>query len=692
MEYYKNILCVSFDELTADVIKADTLFKNVYRKNIECVRPGGGEGNYALYSWDSIPAKYKAKYVERYGDPEVKMKQEMVEKSVRIDAKAQEFYANYTYDAKGEQVHLSEKLINEYTLNASVLRILQNKYSECKSLRLSLGIKMDGVWDVVMQSCEKMRETYNHTLPCNTARLKAKMKDFKEEGYACLISGKLGNANTIKITDDFKQLLVALKRSRVPVYNDSQLFVRANEIATERGWKQLKSLSGLKKWLNSPEIEPLWYDAVYGEQAARQRYGRKHKTALPTRRDSLWYGDGTKLNLYYRDEDGKVRTTMVYEVVDAMSEVLLGYHIADSEDYEAQFHALRMAIQTSRHKPYEFVHDNQGGHKKLTGEGLFGKVATIHRPTMPYNGESKTIENIFWRIQKDVLHKDWGFTGQNVTAKKLSSRPNIEFVSENKDELYTLAELKEAYAKARQEWNEMPHPITGERRIDMYMNSVNEETQEVTLRDMVEMFWTFTSKPVTFTDQGITLTIKKKKYQYEVMAAPGIPDHEWRKKHTYERFYIAYDPYDLSSIRLYSIAPDGSKRFEKVAEPYIVLARAQQDQTEADKKFIRQEQQANLKDRIDRQVAGREMELLEGMAPEQHGLKSPRMRGVSKDVHEEVEKQLEKRITRYKKDPAGFELGTQTKEVSMQDWLDVEENKGEYVIQPISQRKTAGKM
>ncbi len=77
----------------------------------------------------------------------------------------------------------------------------------------------------------------------------------------------------------------------------------------------------MKKLLNSPAVEPLWYDAVYGEQAARQRYGRKHKTELPTRRDTLWYGDGTKLNLYYRDEQGKVRTTQVYEVIDAMSEV-----------------------------------------------------------------------------------------------------------------------------------------------------------------------------------------------------------------------------------------------------------------------------------------------------------------------------------------------------------------------------------
>ena len=43
----------------------------------------------------------------------------------------------------------------------------------------------------------------------------------------------------------------------------------------------------------------------------------------------------------------------MYEVVDAYSEVLLGYYISDNEDYIAQYHAFRMAIQTSRYKPYE---------------------------------------------------------------------------------------------------------------------------------------------------------------------------------------------------------------------------------------------------------------------------------------------------------------------------------------------------
>lgn len=674
MEYYNKILCVTFAELTGGrdpVIKANTLKCNVQRNNIACARRGGGEGTQALYVWSSIPEKYRRRFVATYGDPEEKMREAMTKASIKIDAKAREYYEAYTYmDKDGQERHLTEKMIEEYTINASVLGELEKMAARRQAIRSSLNAPMSGAWDFILDSSERMRESYGHTLPGTLARLKTRLKAWKADGYQSVVSGKLGNSSALKITGDFLKLIVALKRSKVPVYTDAQLFEKANEIAEERGWKPIRSLSGMKKWLNSPSVEPLWYDAVYGEQAARQRYGRKHKTALPTRRDTLWYGDGTKLNLYYRDEQGKVRTTQVYEVIDAMSEVLLGYCISDTEDYEAQYHAYRMAIQKSGHKPYEIVYDNQGGHKKLDSDGFIGKICRVHRPTQPYNGESKTIESVFGRFQAQVLHKDWRFTGQNVTAKKASSRPNVEFIEANKDSLYTLEELKDAYAAARKEWNEGVHPATGERRIDMYEKSVNEETQEVTLHDMVDMFWVFTKRMATFTDQGLQVTVKGEKRQYEVCSSPGVPDHEWRRKHTYERFIVAYDPYDFASIRLYTKGTDGSLRFERTAEPYILIHRALQDQQGTDDaKFIRQEQEANLQDRIERTVAGRTIAAEHGTDAEQQGLHSPKLKGTTAAV----QRQIDHRMERYSQPPEQYQLGRHTKSLSLDDWLDVME-------------------
>jgi len=670
MEYYNKMLCVTLAELTGGkdpVMRGGTLMKNVQRGNVLSARRGGGEGGVALYVWQSLPRKYRQRFVERYGEPEEIMRKQSMRESIRIDAAARAWYEGYTYEGRdGEEQHLSERLIEEYTLNASVLGELVRLMGERKAIRSSLNTGMAGAWDVIFASSEQLREACGHTLPGSASRLKSKIRQFKEEGYASLVSGKLGNCAALKLTEEFGRQIVALKRSRVPVYTDRQLLERANEIALERGWKPIRSLSGLKKWLESASVRPLWYDAVHGEQAARQKFSRKHRTAMPERRDSLWYGDGTKLNLYYRDEQGKVRTTQVYEVMDAATEVLLGYHISDTEDYEAQYHAYRMAIQKSGHKPYEIVHDNQGGHRRLNSGGLMDKICRVHRTTQPYNGESKTIESVFGRFQSQVLHKDWRFTGQNVTAKKDTSRPNVEFIEANKESLYTLDELKDAYAAARREWNEGLHPATGERRIDMYERSVNEETPEVTVWDMVDMFWVFTDKPSTFTDQGIQITVKGRKRQYEVFSSPGVPDHEWRRKHTYERFTVAYDPYDFGSVRLYTQAADGSLRFERVAEPYVVIHRALQDQEEGEAKFIRQEQAANQLDRVERSVAAREIEAEHGVAPEQHGLRSPELKGLPADL----QRKIARRLRKYGMEPAEeLELGRRMKSVSLADWM-----------------------
>lgn len=670
MEYRNGIICVTFEELTGGVnpvIKPSTLCSNVARHHIQSARQGKGEGNYALYVYSSLPPKYKMKFEAKYGKPEEVLRARELRASVRTDEAARAFYESFEYDLNGVQTKLSEKLINEYTVNASMLGMLWDRMNEMVSMTHALcNGRRNDLWDIVLAKSEEYREATGHTLPKSTLRFKNKMKRFKEDGYMSVISGKVGNFNTLKITKEVGQRLIALKRSRVPVLTDRQIFDTLNTEAAVMGWKPLRSLSRMTAWLNSAAIKPLWYDAVHGEMSAHQKFDRRHKTQLPTMRDALWYGDGTKLNLYYRDENGDVRTTGVYEVIDAATEVFLGFCISDTEDYEAQYMAYRMAIQVSGHKPYEIVHDNQGGHKKANSGGMLDKICHIHRTTAPYNGASKTIESVFGLFQSQELHKDWRFTGQNITAKKDSSRPNMEYIEANKDQLYTLEELKAAYVRARTAWNESAHPATGIPRIKMYEDSVNPETPKVTVSDMIDMFWVTCDRMSTFTSSGIEITVKGKKRAYEVMSAPGVPDTEWRRKHTYQRFVVKYDPYDLTSIRLYWKDKAGELRFERVAEPYIVIHRAMQDQTEGEAAFIRAQQAATEQSRIERQVAAKEIEYAEGVAPEQHGLTTPKLKGVRKDV----QRQIDRRTRKYGRKPEELSLGRVTKNVSMMDWKD----------------------
>lgn len=691
MKYLDNELCVTYEELTSGddpVMKYYTLLKAVVRGRIRTAQRGGGEGSHALIIYSSLPEKYKIRFVAKYGDPAELLKQQRMRDRVKIDDKARTFFEDYRYEMNGVETSLSDKLKAEYTLNASVLNALVIDLEVKTRDRKMYGNSLSSVWENVAATSENLRKIYHHTLPENLVRLKEKISRYKKESYASLISGKVGNASSLKITEEAGRFLIALKRSRVPVYTDSRIFEEYNRVAPEKGWKELKSKRSLTMWFKRPEIEQLWWDAVHGEMSAHQRFGRKHRTELPSRRDTLWYGDGTKLNLYYQDENGDMRTTMVYEVVDAYSEVLLGYYISDHENFEAQYNAYRMAVQVSGHKPYEIVHDNQGGHKRLEKEkstqepGFFDLICHIHRPTAPYSGQSKTIESIFGRFQQQELNKDWRFTGMNITAKKESSRPNLEFVEANKDKLFTLEELKAHYAEARKAWNEAKHPATGIPRIEMYEKSVNEETDVVTVYDMVDIFWIWTKKPATFTDSGIEITIGDKKLPYEVYERPGVPDHKWRMKNTYRRFHVKYDPNDLRSIRLYWEDNAGGRRFERVAEPYMVIHRALQDQTEGEAAFIRQEQEANIRDRVDRQVIAKEIEYAYGVAPEQNGLSTPDLKGVTKEIQQEIDR----RTGRYSRKPEEYRIGRAAKRASLLTWDQLKENK------VVDMRKVAGKL
>ena len=105
-----------------------------------------------------------------------------------------------------------------------------------------------------------------------------------------------------------------------------------------------------------------------------------------------------------------------------------------------------------------------------------------------------------------------------------------------------------------------------------------------------------------------------------------------------------------------------------------------------------------MQDRIIRQVAARAIEYENGTAPEQHGLSAPRLKGAGKHAQEQIERQLDWRVAKYRKPAIDFEKGVYTKNFSQEDWLNNDDDGGAEL--PVNQikapkidlRKTAGKI
>jgi len=625
--------------------------KLAQRKSITVVRPGKGLDHPALVDFESLPTRFKERFIAIYGDPHM---QPTSQPELRMDPHARAFFEDYLLP---DNTHIKSDKIAEFTLNASVLNHLLEMAKTQGVQRRMHGNTTPINWPPIYGASEELRESYGHTLPKSEARLRDKMREYKREGYACLVSGHLVNGNASKITEEGGRYIIALKCSKVPVYTNAQIFAKYNEVAPSRGWKPLKTQTSLTNYLSRPEVEIQWKASVIGDTKAKMQYTRQHSTILPELPNALWYGDGTKLNLFYKAyRDGKYvpATLNVYEVIDAASEVFLGCHISTTENFEAIYEATRNALEFAGCKPYEYVTDNQGGTKRADAQEWLRKVATCFRTTAPHQAPAKTIESVFGRFQAQVLHQEWFYTGGNITAKSEASKVHTELILANIDKLPTYNEVVETYMAARERWNSMPHPnvkaYAGRSRMEVYTSQVNPMAIQLTDAMRRDLFMVTTPKPCKFTAYGIQFTVNGEKLQYEVFDREGNPDLLWRRGNTGREFYVSYDPRDLSVVRLLTRDQYGD-RFEAEAMPYAKIHRALQDQTEEERSFIRQQDERNKLERIRLQMELDELLHEQGMAPDQQGLVDPGLSGLN-ESKKGYERLLEKAAADRRAEPA----------------------------------------
>ncbi|GAB6394625.1 MAG: DDE-type integrase/transposase/recombinase [Bacteroidales bacterium] len=636
MKYIDGILCISSSELILNDRNPSGLlslnnYKNlINRRQVKVIQ--SKSRRIAYIDFASLPDKYRKKKIAQDGGT-LKVEEPgagcpLID-LLKPDPVAVDFFAKYMIQYEEGEKGLPVEKQAEYGNNVMILNALAGLYAEHRDRRLRNQKKpLSGFWEDAANGVKGLPAEFKHSIPVYPTRLRDKVARYRKEGYASLIKQRFANRFAEKITPEAGEWLLAQWMDRVvkPVSTIERLLKRYNKQALVAGWKRLEDERSIRMFLYRPDIKPKWYGFRQGELVAKEVYTRQNRTILPSCRDALWYSDGTKINLYYRDEKGKRRTSYVYEVIDVYSEALLGYHIGETEDFEMQYHAFKMAVQTAGYKPYELKFDNQGGHKKLVASEFLTKLAAHAINTQAYNGKSKTIESAFGRFQTTIIAERFGYTGQNITAKKDSSKANDELIIANTHKLPTLEELKIIYKECREEWNSELHWKTGVPRMEMYRSSVNEKTIPVTLADQIELFGITTRHPVTYRSNGIEIQVKGKVYAYEVKQPDGTPDHAFRMKNTLKKFYVRYQPDDMRTVALYEKDATGM-RFRRLAEEYTLVHRALQEQTHEDLSSIRRNDYTNKEIRAGIVKEGNELLLRHGLHPEQHGFKVPRLRG-----------------------------------------------------------------
>lgn len=637
---------MTYRELVGGGILSKPTYDKYVRSGKIRVVQRGGNGREALIDYNSLTAPMRQACDSQFPDAMQQIKKRYMSDLLRNDSKAIEFYRRHEL-ADGS--HLTDKNQAEYVLNAQVMNGMIRVENEMKSSQCAdRAAQKTLIWETVLGTCEKLRNNYQHTLPNNPARLREKYNAYKKEGYAVLISRKVGNQNTRKIGPMEGRLLLKLKRSKFPVYNDAQIFDEFNRQAAIRGLNPIKSMTTLRNYLYDPKVTIWWYEAVYGAVAFKNKYMPLFDTELPSMPNSLWYSDGTKLNLYYKAYDSKskrmvARTTDVYEIIDACSEVFLGYYIADGENFLIQINAYRNALETWKVKPYEIVTDNQGGHKKNASQGFFKKLCHLHKTTMPHNGQSKSIESAFGRFQAQVLHALYNYTGQNITATKENSHVNVDLIMDNITQLPTLEELKVKYAECRQEWNNMSHPTseTGLTRLEMYTQMENPKAVKLDDYAVAEIFKLYSNDSIKYSTDGFCFDIDKVTYKYMVYKE-GEVDMSFHLQNIGSSFRYRYDPQDMTSIELWRPTADGGLVYEATATPKVKIHRATQERTDEENAYLFKQLDSNKRTRAVMQIATEELMIEECMSEAYSKLRIPRPVGISEKEMEQYRDDHEK--------------------------------------------------
>jgi hypothetical protein len=627
-EYYNDILCVVAEVLYRDLnlLTYEAYLHKCKRGRLNRVR-NACPGQKALINYSLLPDDWQAAIKEKYGDPHKIVKYAAFEDQILTDVAAEVYYRDYTYNG---DTHLSIPKQKEYKANAEILTTAHKLANDRRAFCRSLGGKAVKVWERLSEAIDGLDKIkYPHSLPSNPRSLQRLSSRFQNIKYYALIHKGFGNDNSEKINDSAKLWVLSRWADRVKrVANLQQLFMEYNAKAVEMGWKKLEDPTALHVYLHGEDVQGLWWGHRYGELKAKEKFNYQHSTRMPTMRDSLWYSDGTKLNYYYQKDDGSVGTALVYEIMDAYSEVLLGYCISDAEDYKTQYSAFKMAAQFAGHRPYQIGFDNQGGHKKLIAGSFLSKVAHLAIKTQPYNGKSKTIESAFNRFQSQFLKRDWFFTGQNIQAKKEESKANMEMINANKHNLPTLAKIKEVYKQRRDEWNASDHHTIDKCKFTMYQESFNELTPKIEMWDMVEIFWMLREEPVAYNAYGLTFVDKKQKYTFMVYNESGLPNIEWHSKNIDKKFWIKYDPEDMSMIYLYDRDSKGELRFVTEARTKIEVARGKQEQEAFETDYIAKVKKMNDEARVERMDKMEQILAAHNATAEDYGLNTPRILGI----------------------------------------------------------------
>lgn len=527
----------------------------------------------ALVLFSSLSRDFKDRLTIRFGKPQEAIKSSWFEQQYEADRKAFDFYLAHRY-GEGNKEKLDLKFVEQYTYNASVLNTVLKMKTNRKAYAKALGgVKID-IWESLSNDVNAFREV-PHNLPATRDGLRRKVTKYAKEGYASLISGKLQNSNSKKVSEKEQMALLDELLAKHTNLDNELIATIYNTVADKMNWPEITAMTVNNRNKNSNLVT---HAGRKGVKSLKNNVLMQVKRKKPSTPMLYWTIDGWDVELFYQDTavDKKGNTVTTYHnrmtmvlVLDPHNNYPVGYAIGTHETPELIKKALQNAMQHCKdlfgdfYMPYQLQTDNYAI-KAL--RPIYETVTSHFTPAEVGNAKAKVIEPYFNTINKKYCKLLNNWSGHN-TVSGSKNQPNTEY----------LQKIKKNFPDRAGVISQIEAIVSSERSKKMkeyannWLETKPEFKQILGLESYLLTFGSNTGQTCKLKGEGLITTIEGQKYTFDTF------DINFRHQ-AHQDWAIQFDTNDLSKVL--AVSQDGRDRYvleQKYIQPMAIADRIEGD-------------------------------------------------------------------------------------------------------------------
>ncbi len=553
---------------------------------------------FSLVAFDTISQSHQEKIRARFGNPYEFVTRDPIIRMITRNIDTYQKFLDYRYaDNKMLPIHRVRQYSRACDMLDLLIRVEESRNKIVKELGITVPQFYDHLKAIILEEQRNGQgDTYegNNQLyarfPFHYVSLRDKVKEYKQQGYACVIDKAYGNTSALKIKDEVAEAHLLTLIENPNQYDDVLVCMMYNTWAEKNQYKSI-----------DPGTVGVWrrkkgYLVTMGREgnnANNERYLPQVKGLVPSVPLALVEHDDNNLDFLFSDGNNyDFNKYVAICVFDSRTKLLLGksyIHGRQPETWQVQ-HAYIDAMYYIRnltggwHLPFEIKADKWA---LKTLSPFYEKIARYVVPGHS-NKHRGYLEQYFgsplWKRAQKLVSQN-NYTGNNMTAKSRGinedvlrgsarMRPVVGSQAEIQIENFfrlirTMPDIKRG---------QMNNPSKEQQFMDQW-NGLKAEDKRPISDEQFLLTFGITHQPqgrsITITNRGVEPQINNQKFSFD------LPESWMYEKLIGASVSVIYDPFDLSRVL---VTNNAEIRF--IARTAQLQPRALKDQYTGSRTFL----------------------------------------------------------------------------------------------------------